>query len=113
MQDTTQMLQLTDKALDKIKKLIAAEGKENIGLRVGVKAGGCSGLSYQVAFEEKPLENDTVLEFDGVKVFVDVFSSMYLKGTVLDYTDGLDGAGFVFQNPNATRSCGCGQSFSA
>jgi len=107
------MLEVTDKAIDYIKKIRQAEGKAGYGLRVGVRSGGCSGLNYVLEFEKEPLANDHVLEFDDVKIFVDVFSAMYLQGTVLDYSDGLNGSGFVFNNPNAKRSCGCGQSFSA
>ncbi len=107
------MIEVTEKAIDHIKKIMQAEDKTDHGLRVGVRSGGCSGLNYVMAFEKEPLENDHILEFDGVKIFVDVFSAMYLQGTVLDFTDGLNGSGFVFNNPNAKRSCGCGQSFSA
>lgn len=107
------MIEVTSKAINHIKQIMASEGKENFGLRVGVRSGGCSGLSYQMSFEQEPLANDHVLEFDGVRIFIDVFSAMYLQGTRLDFTDGLDGSGFVFENPNAQRSCGCGQSFSA
>ncbi|NIW79008.1 MAG: iron-sulfur cluster assembly accessory protein [Calditrichae bacterium] len=104
---------VTEKAIDQIKRIMESENKVGYGLRVGVKSGGCSGLSYYMDFTEKPLDNDHVLEFDGVKFFVDVFSAMYLNGSELDYSDGLNGAGFVWNNPNAQRNCGCGQSFSA
>jgi iron-sulfur cluster assembly protein len=82
-----------------------------MGVRLGVVGGGCSGLSYEMDFSE-PRPNDNVLEFDGFRVFLDPKSSIYLKGVTLDYQDGLKGKGFVFQNPNATNTCGCGESFS-
>ncbi len=106
-------IKVTDKAVGQIRKLMAVEGKESAGLRVGVKSGGCSGLSYTMEFVDDPLANDHVLEFDGVKLFIDVFSAMYLSGSELDFSDGLNGSGFNWSNPNAQRTCGCGQSFSA
>ena len=107
-------MKVTKKALNNIIKLMEVEGKEGYGLRVGVKSGGCSGLSYFMEFQKDSLANDQILEFgDGaVKIFVDIFSVMYLNGSELDFTEGLDGSGFVWNNPNAQRSCGCGQSFS-
>jgi iron-sulfur cluster assembly protein len=107
------MIQITEKALGQIKEIMISENKENFGLRIGVRSGGCSGLNYVMAFEDKPLVNDEILEVDGVKVFVDVFSALYLNETELDFKDGLNGSGFEFRNPNATRTCGCGQSFSS
>lgn len=104
---------VTDKAAEQIRKIMAMEKKAGYGLRVGVKSGGCSGLSYFMEFKETPLANDHVLEFGDVKLFIDVFSAMYLNGSELDFTDGLNGSGFEWHNPNAQRSCGCGQSFSA
>ncbi len=104
---------VTDKALNQIRRIMESEGKSGYGLRVGVKSGGCSGLSYYMEFMDKPLANDHVLEFGDVKLFVDIFSAMYLSGSELDFTDGLNGSGFAWHNPNAARSCGCGQSFSA
>ncbi|MBX3179556.1 MAG: iron-sulfur cluster assembly accessory protein [Candidatus Hydrogenedentes bacterium] len=86
-----------------------AAGKE--GVRLGVKGGGCSGFSYVLDFDN-PREGDNTLEQDGVKFFMDRKSAIYLKGIVLDYRAGLQGKGFVFQNPNATSTCGCGESFS-
>lgn len=106
-------VKISDKAVEQIRKLQQLEGKEGHGLRVGVKSGGCSGLSYFMEFKEAPLANDNVLEFGDVKIFVDVFSGMYLNDSILDYTDGLNGSGFEWVNPNAERTCGCGQSFSA
>ena len=107
------MIQVTDKALEQIKKIMEVENKHNYGLRIGVRTGGCSGMNYTISFDEKPLVNDQIIELDGVKIFIDVFSTMYLQGTELDFTDGLNGSGFEFRNPNAQRTCGCGQSFSA
>ena len=107
------MIQVTDKALTQIKKIMEAENKNDQLLRIGVRSGGCSGLSYIMEFSDEQLPNDELLEMDGVKILVDVFSAMYLKGSELDFSDGLNGAGFEFKNPNAARSCGCGQSFSA
>jgi iron-sulfur cluster assembly protein len=103
---------LTEKAANQVRKL-KAENKipEEHGLRLGVKGGGCSGMTYVLAFDEKPKENDKVLEQLGIRVFVDPKSLFFLSGTVLDFSDGLNGKGFVFNNPQATKSCGCGQSF--
>ena len=84
---------------------------ESYGLRVGVKGGGCSGLSYVLAFDSEPRQGDKILDFSGIKVFIDPKSLMYLSGTELDYQDGLNGKGFVFNNPQAAGTCGCGNSF--
>ena len=81
-------------------------------VRVGVKSGGCSGLSYDFKFDRKKIESDKVFEDNGVKIIVDTKSFLYLIGTTLDYSGGLNGSGFVFNNPNANRTCGCGESFS-
>ena len=81
-------------------------------VRVGVKSGGCSGLSYDIKFDRKKIESDKVFEDNGVKIIVDTKSFLYLIGTTLDYSGGLNGSGFVFNNPNANRTCGCGESFS-
>lgn len=103
---------LTEKAAAQVLKLKA---DNNIpvehGLRLGVKGGGCSGMTYVLAFDEKPKENDKTFEQFGIRVFVDPKSLFFLSGTVLDFSDGLNGKGFVFNNPQATKSCGCGQSF--
>lgn len=107
------MIQVTDKALTQIKRIMESENKQDQLLRIGVRSGGCSGLSYVMEFSQEQLPNDEVIEMNGVKILVDVFSAMYLKGSELDFSDGLNGAGFEFKNPNAARSCGCGQSFSA
>ena len=105
---------LTDKARTEITKIMAANSiPDTYGLRVGVKGGGCSGLSYSLGFDKEARETDKLIEKEGVRIFVDPKSLFYLSGTQLDYTDGLNGKGFVFNNPNATKSCGCGSSFSA
>lgn len=88
------------------------DGKENLFIRVGVEGGGCSGLMYQLEFDNTINEDDKTFEDNGVKVVVDKKSYLYLLGTVLDYSGGLNGKGFIFQNPNADRTCGCGESFS-
>ena len=108
------MLSLTSAAVDAVKRTIADE-KFPAGtcLRVRVKGGGCSGLSYDLSFAEKESEGDRAIEQDGVTVLIDPRSELYLAGTELDYTSGLNGHGFVFRNPNATGTCGCGNSFSA
>lgn len=103
---------LTEKAAKQIKKLKAENHiPEHHGLRLGVKGGGCSGMTYVLAFDEQPRENDKIMEQFGIKMFVDPKSLFFLSGTVLDFSDGLNGKGFVFNNPQATRTCGCGQSF--
>ena len=112
-QPPSQIIQLTDSARAHVYRLMKREGKEGFALRVSVVGGGCSGLSYKMAFEEKPADADKVLDFNGLKVFVDPRSSLFLSGITIDYEDGLNGSGFTYQNPNAKRSCGCGTSFSA
>lgn len=107
----TDFVKITPKAGEEVKKLIAAENKPGIGLRLAVKGGGCSGLSYDLQFTPED-EGDTVIEHDGFKVFMDRKSMIYLKGMQLDFQGGLQGKGFVFTNPNATQTCGCGESFS-
>ncbi len=103
---------ITPKAAEQVRKLrIENKIPDEHGLRLGVKGGGCSGLSYVLAFDEKPKETDKVLEVHGVTVFIDPKSLFYLSGTVLDFSDGLNGKGFVFNNPQASKTCGCGQSF--
>ena len=106
------MLTLTDTASLKVKELIQAEGDEALALRVAVRPGGCSGYSYEMYFDKDFTPDDAVVEAGGVKVVVDSASAPLLKGASLDYKDGLQGAGFASNNPNASRSCGCGQSFS-
>ena len=108
-------LQITEKALKRIRMAMAKEGisPEEGGLRLGVMGGGCSGLSYSVKFDTRPRERDRIYEFDGVRVFVDPKSFLYLHGMTLDYEETLMRQGFNFINPNSTRSCGCGSSFSS
>jgi iron-sulfur cluster assembly protein len=107
-------IQVTDRAVKKIRAAMAKEGisPEQGGLRVGVMGGGCSGLSYSIKFDTQPRERDRVYEFDGVRIFVDPKSFLYLHGMTLDYEETLMRQGFNFINPNSSRSCGCGSSFS-
>lgn len=107
-------IQVTDKALARIRSAMAKEEISPIegGLRLGVQGGGCSGLSYNIGFDTRPRERDRVFEFADVRVFVDPKSFIYLHGMVLDYEETLMHQGFVFRNPNAKKSCGCGSSFS-
>lgn len=103
---------LTEKARTEIAKIMSANSiPDTFGLRVGVKGGGCSGLSYSLGFDKEARDSDKIVTKEGVRIFVDPKSLFYLSGTQLDYTDGLNGKGFVFNNPNATKSCGCGSSF--
>ncbi|MGE4232352.1 MAG: HesB/IscA family protein [Bacteriovoracia bacterium] len=104
----------TQKAIKEIKRLQSTDKEaEGAFLRVMVTGGGCSGMSYKLGFEKsEPTSTDKVFEFDGVKVLVDQKSLLYLSGTELDFSDGLNGTGFTFNNPNAKRTCGCGSSFS-
>ena len=106
------MIVLTDTATDKVRSLMDAEGVDELALRVAVRPGGCSGFSYEMFFDTDVAEDDQTTEHSGVKVVVDPSSAMLLEGATLDYKDGLQGAGFAIDNPNAQRTCGCGQSFS-
>ena len=106
-------LKLTENAIAQAKSVLAREKLEGYGLRVAVVTSGCSGYSYHMDFEKEEKPGDTVLEMDGVKVYLDASSSKYLQGTVIDYVSGLQGAGFKFNNPNVKSTCGCGTSFSA
>jgi iron-sulfur cluster assembly protein len=110
-----QGLHVTDSAVKRIRAVMAKEGisPEEGGLRLGVSGGGCSGMSYVIKFDTHPRERDRVFEFDGVRVFVDPKSFVFLHGMTLDFEETLMRQGFNFINPNATRSCGCGTSFSA
>ena len=114
VQEDVKEIVLTDRALTEVANIMKEQSiPENYHLRVGVQGGGCSGFSYSLAFDEQTTENDMVFEFGTVKVAVDYKSLLYLKGITLDFQDGLNGRGFIFNNPNATRTCGCGSSFSA
>lgn len=106
------MIKVSQSAKEQAINLMAAEGKPNAFIRVGVKGGGCSGLSYELKFDTVETPDDKAFEDNGVKVVVDKKSFLYLVGTELDYAGGLNGRGFVFNNPNADRTCGCGESFS-
>jgi iron-sulfur cluster assembly accessory protein len=105
-------VQLTPKALEMVKDAIQREGLVGWGIRVGVMGGGCAGFQYSMDFEKDPRDGDMTFEQDGVRLFVDPMSSMYLQGVAVDYVVGLQGAGFKFNNPNAKTTCGCGSSFS-
>jgi iron-sulfur cluster assembly protein len=105
------MITISPAAVSEVKRLLEKENKPELGLRIGVRSGGCSGMSYMLGFDTKK-DDDSVQTVEGISLFVDTKSAMYLEGTQLDYTDGLQGRGFTFNNPNATRSCGCGESFS-
>ena len=104
------LIDVTDKAQQHVLELIEKE-ESGKGLRLGVKGGGCSGLSYSITFDTEK-ERDNIVDFDGFKVLLDPKSAVYLKGITLDYDDSLEGKGFIFVNPNASNTCGCGESFS-
>lgn len=103
---------VTDAAIAAIKNAIEQEGESGDGLRVSVIGGGCSGLQYNLDFEKEPRAGDCTMQFGEIQVFIDSVSAGYLKGTTIDYVSGLQGTGFKFNNPNARRTCGCGESFS-
>ncbi len=103
---------LTDTATTKVADLLVQEGNPELALRVAVRPGGCSGYSYEMFFDSEIADDDVIRTFGDVKVIVDPESAALLKGSTLDYKDGLQGAGFHISNPNATRTCGCGSSFS-
>lgn len=106
------MITLTDSATTKVRQLIDAEGDEALALRVAVRPGGCSGFAYEMFFDTDVAADDLTQEFGDVRVVVDPSSAQLLSGATLDYKDGLDQSGFAITNPNAQRTCGCGQSFS-
>lgn len=106
------MITLSDNAAAKVKELLDAEGQPELALRVAVRPGGCSGFSYEMFFDADVAADDEQATFGDVRVVVDPSSAQLLMGATLDYSDGLQGAGFAITNPNATRTCGCGQSFS-
>jgi iron-sulfur cluster assembly accessory protein len=106
-------IMLTKKAEDKVKEIMLEQPEPFAGLRIQVVGGGCSGFSYRMGFDKSfNDQSDTIFEFDGLKVFIDKQSLLYMDGAEVDYIDGLHGAGFKFNNPNSTGSCGCGSSFS-
>ena len=106
------MIIVSDEAAEKIRSLLQREDVSDRGLRVAVRGGGCSGFQYKLEFEEEAGDMDQVIESNGVRIFVDPKSSLYLNGVILRYDDGLMGAGFQVENPNARTTCGCGESFS-
>jgi iron-sulfur cluster assembly protein len=106
------MINVSDSAKNRAIQLMAEDDKPGCFIRVGVKGGGCSGLMYDLSFDNQLNDDDKEIESNGVKVVVDKKSFLYLVGTTLDYSGGLNGKGFVFVNPNAERTCGCGESFS-
>ncbi len=106
------MIQLSETAIKQIKHIRAEEkASEAAGLRISVVGGGCSGLSYKLDFQKEPQPTDKVFDIENVRIFIDPKSFLYVKGLTLDYSGGLNGTGFTFKNPNATKSCGCGTSF--
>lgn len=108
---TRRIVHVTDSAQEEIKRLIAAENRDGVGLRLGIKGGGCSGLLYKLDFTEQR-DGDTVLDYEGFNIFLDRKSTVYLSGVTLDHQGGLTGRGFIFSNPHASNTCGCGESFS-
>jgi len=108
----TSPVNMTPTAVAKVKEIMAQQNPVPAGLRVGVVGGGCSGFSYSMSFENGAGMMDKVIEVDGLKVFVDATSMMYLNGCVVDYVETIEGAGFKFENPNVKSTCGCGSSFS-
>ena len=109
--DTPIGVLLSDPAAEKVKALLAQEGRDDLALRVAVQPGGCSGLRYQLFFDERNLDGDVVTDFDGVAVVVDRMSVPYLNGAVIDFVDTIEKQGFTIDNPNSTGSCACGDSF--
>ncbi|MDA3145839.1 iron-sulfur cluster insertion protein ErpA [Leucobacter sp. UCMA 4100] len=103
---------LSDEAQQKVKALLRQEGRDDLRLRIAVQPGGCSGLIYQLFFDERELENDAIVDFDGVDVVVDNMSVPYLNGASIDFSDTIEKQGFTIDNPNAAGSCACGDSFS-
>ncbi len=110
--DNDKVVTITDSAIVEIKRLTSQEKEEKLYLRLGVAAGGCSGMSYSMGFDTEQLENDMSYKINDIVVIIDKKAVSYLEGTILDFKGGLLGGGFAFENPNAKRSCGCGTSFS-
>ena len=106
------MVQLTETAISKVKEILGTQEPAPAGLRIAVVGGGCSGFSYSMAFESTPNMLDKTYSFDGLKVFIDQASLLYLDGAEVDYVETLEGSGFKFNNPNVKSTCGCGSSFS-
>lgn len=106
------MVQLTPRAVEKVKEILAEQDPKPAGLRIAVVGGGCSGFSYSMAFENNPGMLDKTYNYDGLKVFIDQASLLYLDGAEVDYVETLEGSGFKFTNPNVKSTCGCGSSFS-
>jgi iron-sulfur cluster assembly accessory protein len=104
-------INVSDAAASKVRALLEQEGRDDLALRIAVQPGGCSGLRYQLFFDERTLDGDLVSDFDGVSVVVDRMSSPYLNGAVIDFVDTIEKQGFTIDNPNATGSCACGDSF--
>jgi iron-sulfur cluster assembly accessory protein len=113
-QDTNVQLHLSPSALAKVREFIAGEQMpaETVGLRIGVMPGGCSGFKYEMSIDEAAASDDIVFDYEGVRLFVDPFSSQYLNGVKIDYVSTMQSSGFAFENPNASGGCGCGTSFS-
>jgi len=107
------MIQLTPTAVSKVQEILGSQEPQPAGLRIAVVGGGCSGFSYSMAFENNPGMLDKTYNFDGLKVFIDQASLLYLDGAEVDYVESLEGSGFKFSNPNVKSTCGCGSSFSA
>ena len=107
------MLQMTDTAVTKVKEILGTQDPAPEGLRISVVGGGCSGFSYSMAFENKSQMLDNTYNFDGLKVFIDQASMLYLDGAEVDYVETMEGSGFKFNNPNVKNTCGCGSSFNA
>jgi iron-sulfur cluster assembly protein len=106
------MINISDSARDRLLHLLDKKEEKNAYVRVGVESGGCSGLSYKLDFDDTKKEDDELIEDNQIKLLINKKSFLYLVGTTLEFSDGLNGKGFVFNNPNASRTCGCGESFS-
>ena len=111
IEQDTQLISISDSALTQLRDLLQKQGRPEMGLRVFVQPGGCSGMSYGMGFEDRPEEGDAISEVGGVRLFVDSVSARYIKGAEIDFVDSLMGGGFTVHNPNAVSSCSCGSSF--
>ena len=107
------MVQLTERAVGKVKEIMSSQAPAPAGLRIAVVGGGCSGFSYSMAFENQPSMLDKTYDFGGLKIFIDQASMLYLEGAEVDYVESLEGSGFKFNNPQVKSTCGCGSSFQA